>query len=69
MMRKLYWTIMLVGGYVWVVTSGNEDLVLKLALDRGKAIYKATVAWFDDAPIDFHVKQEKEQKKRSRRWD
>ena len=63
-MRKLLWTIILLGSYVWLVTSGHEEFVL----DSGKAIYKAIVTWFDGASVDFQLKKEK-QKKRSRRWD
>lgn len=63
-MRKLFWTIVLVGGYVWVISSGREDLVFQ----QGKAIYKMIVEWFDDATIEFNVKNEKP-KKRYRRWD
>lgn len=64
-MRRLLWMIIFLGGYVWLVTSGHDDFVL----ERGKDIYKALVVWFDDAQIDFHLKNEKTVKKRSRRWD
>ena len=64
MLRKLLWTIIFVGGYVWLVSTGHEDIVL----DRGKALYKALVSWLDDAEFDFQLKKDKP-KKRSRRWD
>ena len=63
-MRKLLWMIMLLGGYVWLVTQGRDTFVL----EQGKALYQAVVTWFDDAQLDFHLKKENP-KKRSRRWD
>lgn len=64
-MRKLLWMILLFAAYVWVMTSGHDRMVV----DQGKAIYRAIIAWFDDAEIDCQVKQEKKSKKRTRRWD
>lgn len=63
-MRKLLWMIMLIGGYVWLVTSGRDEFVL----DQGKKLYQAVISWFDDAQVDFQWKSEKN-KKKSRRWD
>lgn len=63
-MRRLFWIALLLGGYFWVVTSGNDHLLLS----KGKQIYEALVAWFDDAEIDGQFKKSKE-KKRLRRWD
>ncbi len=63
-MRKLLYTILFVGAYFWLVTSGREDLVL----EHGKALYKMIITWFDDATVDFQLSAEKP-KKRSRRWD
>ena len=63
-MRKLLWMILLIGGYVWLVTSGHDEFVYT----QGKSIYKAAVAWFEDAELDFQLRKEKD-KKRSRRWD
>ena len=61
--------IVLFGAYVWVMTSGNDRMVLQY----GKSIYQAVVAWLDDAEIDYQVKPNKTKKavakKRSRRWD
>lgn len=64
-MRKLLWMILLFGAYIWIVTSGNDRLVL----EQGKSIYQAFVAWFDDAEIDWQMKQKQQSKKKSRRWD
>lgn len=65
-MRKLLWMILMFGAYVWLMTSGHDRMVL----DQGKNVYQALVSWFDDAEIDFQMKQKKEKaKKRSRRWD
>jgi hypothetical protein len=57
--------IVLFGAYVWVMTSGHERFVF----NQIKAVFNGLVAWFDDAEVDFQVKQEKKAKKRSRRWD
>jgi hypothetical protein len=62
-MRKILWMIFLFGAYIWTVTSGNDQAML----EKGKFLYKALVAWFDDADLDFQVKKEKARKK-SRRW-
>lgn len=65
-MRRLLWMILFLCGYLWAMTSGHDQMIL----DQGKAIYKAVVAWLDDAEIDFQMKQKtKKQKKRPRRWD
>lgn len=63
-MRKLLWMIMLIGGYVWLITSGRDEFVL----DQAKVVYKALVSWFDDAQVDFQLKNDTN-KKKSRRWD
>lgn len=63
-MRKLLWMILFFAVYVWVMSSGRDQMVL----EQGKAIYQALVAWFDDAEIEFRGKP-KEGKKKSRRWD
>lgn len=55
----------LFGAYIWVITSGNDQMIL----DRGKEIYKAVIVWFDGADVDFQLKKDKVSKKRSRRWD
>ncbi len=64
-MRKLLWMILLFGVYVWLVTSGHDRLVLQ----QGKAVYRALVSWFDDAEVDFQMKEQQKSKKRCRRWD
>lgn len=65
-MRRLLWMIILFGAYVWVMTSGHD----RMLLEQGKAAFNAILAWFDDAEVDFQVKQqENKPKKRSRRWD
>ena len=58
--------ILFFGMYVWVMTSGHEQMVIR----HGKTIYQALVSWFDDADVDFQMKPNKKTvKKRSRRWD
>jgi hypothetical protein len=67
-MRKLLWMIMLFGAYIWVMTSGHDDLVL----ETGKWAYRQVVDWFEDAEVDFQIKQEIPKKKprlKERRWD
>lgn len=55
---------MLIGGYVWLITSGRDEFVL----DQAKVVYQALVSWFDDAQVDFQLKNDTN-KKKSRRWD
>ena len=65
-MRRIFWTLLLFGAYIWSMTSGHDRTIL----NQGKNIYNALVAWFDDADVDFQVKQQKQKaKKKSRRWD
>lgn len=62
-MRKLFWMGLLLGGYFWAVTSGNDQFLLQ----RGKWAYEALVSWFEDADLDFQLKKD-QNKKNSRRW-
>ena len=64
MLRKLFWLIILFGAYIWVLTSGHDDMIL----EKGKEAYQALVSWFDGAEVDFQLKKS-HTKKRSRRWD
>lgn len=68
-MRKLLWMIFLFGAYMWMMTSGHDQMVI----DQSKNLYRAVVAWFDDAEVDFQVsgaqKSKTKVKKRSRKWD
>lgn len=65
-MRKLFWMIIFFGVYVWLITSGKDEVVL----DRAKQIYRACIAWLEDAEIDFQTKEKgKAAKKKARRWD
>lgn len=66
-MRKLLWTILLFAAYVWVMSSGHDQIIMR----QGKYLYNALVSWFDDAEVDFQVKHTKvsKHKKKSRRWD
>ncbi len=64
-MRKLLWMALLFGIYIWAMTSGHDQMIL----EQGKNLYRALISWFDDAEIDFQVKQKEKGKKRSRRWD
>ena len=50
-MRKILWMIVLLGVYIWLVTSGNDRIVL----ETGKSIYQSVVNWFDDAEIDYQL--------------
>jgi hypothetical protein len=63
-MRKLLWMILCLGAYLWLVTSGHDEFVLR----QGQAVYEAFISWFDDAEMDFQLKKEKV-KKKGRRWD
>ena len=67
-MRRFFWIALLLGGYFWMVTTGNEELVL----DRAKFIYTSIARWFEDAELDFQLKPQKKsspkKQDRSRRW-
>lgn len=63
-MRRLFWLIILVGGYLWLLTSGRDQFVLQ----KAKAVYEFVSEWIDDADADFQLKNNKS-KKKSRRWD
>lgn len=63
-MRKMLWILILLGGYIWLSTSGKSDLVL----EQGKILYQTLITWLEDAEVDFQLKAEKG-KKRSRRWE
>lgn len=67
-MRKLFWLCLFLGGYVWMILTGNEELVL----ERGRALYKLVAEWFEDADLDFQYKESKSKnskRSRARRWD
>ena len=68
-MRRFGWLALLFGGYIWMVVTGNEQLVL----ERGKALYHLIAHWFEGADFDFHLEGQKKgspsKHSRSRRWD
>lgn len=64
-MRKVFWLFVFFALYVWLLNSGNDRLVI----EQGRAFYQALVSWFDDAEVDFQIKQKNKLKKKSRRWD
>ena len=66
-MGRLFWFILFFGGYLWMVTTENEQLVL----EKGKALYQMVSNWLSDADIDFQIKKKEfsKNKNRSRRWD
>ena len=61
---KLFWLAILVGGYLWILTSGHDQFILQ----KGKALYQSIAQWIEDADADFQLKNTKG-KKKSRRWD
>ena len=63
-MRKLFWLIVLVGGYFWVLTSGRDQFLFQ----KAKSVVEFVTQWIDDADADFQLKNPKS-KKKSRRWD
>jgi hypothetical protein len=65
-MKKIFWIILLVFGYVWVVTTGHQEFIL----GQGRHLYEIISEWFDDADVDFQVQSKPEiTKKKARRWD
>ncbi len=63
-MRRLFWLIFLLGGYLWVLTSGHDDFLMS----KAKAIYEMAANWISTAETDFQLKKEKHNKK-TRRWE
>lgn len=63
-MRRLFWLIFLLGGYLWILTSGHDDFVLA----KSKAVYETVTDWISSAEADFHLKKDK-QRKKHRRWE
>ena len=63
-MRRLFWLIIMVGAYLWVLTSGRDQFLVQ----KAKAVYEFVYNWIDDADADFQLKNTKS-KKKSRRWD
>lgn len=68
-MRKFFWLCLFLGGYIWMVTTGNEALVL----ERCKVVYNLIGNWLKDADIDFQVKKNHKvsdhKRERHKRWD
>lgn len=64
-MRKILWMALFFFAYLWLMTSGHDHFVM----EQGKTLYRAFVSWFDDAEVDFQMKQGKKNQKKSRRWD
>jgi hypothetical protein len=63
-MRRLFWLILLLGGYLWILTSGHDDFVL----EKTKAVYELVTNWVSSADADFHVKKDKP-RTRHNRWE
>jgi len=63
-MRRLFWLLIMVGAYLWVLTSGRDQFLAQ----KAKAVYEFVYNWIEDADADFQLKNTKP-KKKSRRWD
>jgi len=66
-MNKMLWIVLLLGAYIWIVSTGHEQFVL----DQSKRVYHFVATWLSDAKVDFQVEQKPipAKKKRPRRWD
>jgi hypothetical protein len=66
-MRRIFWLLLFLGGYVWMITTENELFVL----EKGRALYQLVANWFQDAEVDLQIKKKEvsKNKHRSRRWD
>ena len=65
-MRKFFWLIFLLGGYLWVLTSGLVEFLLA----KGKALYETVANWIAGADVDFHLaKKDKPRPSKHRRWE
>jgi len=62
-MRRLFWLIVLIGGYMWFSTSDKDHFIL----EKARALYEFASNWVKDADVDFQLKDNP--KKKSRRWD
>jgi hypothetical protein len=62
-MRRLFWLIIMLGAYMWILTSGRDHFLL----EKAKAIYEFASKWINDADADFQLKNSS--KKRSHRWN
>jgi hypothetical protein len=62
-MFKIFWLILLLGAYLWVLTSDHDEFIIS----KAKALYETVIGWVDNADSDFHLKKEKP--KKHRRWD
>ena len=63
-MRRLFWLMIMVGAYLWILTSGRDQFLVQ----KAKAVYEFVYNWIEDADADFQLKNTKP-KKKSRRWD
>lgn len=66
-MKRLFWSFLILGSYIWSVSTGRDQFVL----EQGKRVVHMVMAWFSDAEVDFQVQQHTAppKKKKSRRWD
>lgn len=58
-MRKIFWSLLFLFGYLYLSTSGKE----RVFVEKAKALYQWVSAWLESAELDFHL--EKEGRKRS----
>lgn len=64
-MRRLFWLMIMVGAYLWILTSGRDQFFVQ----KAKAVYEFVYNWIEDADADFQLKNNTKSKKKSRRWD
>lgn len=62
-MRKILWTVIFFLVYVYVTTSGKDQVIL----ETGRSLYETISNWLDHAELDFHLKKEPAKKTR-RSW-
>jgi len=66
-MRKLFLISLLLGGYIWMKSSGNEEIVI----EKCKLVYKMVINWFEDIDVDYHIQQKNPSRRKQdhpRRW-
>lgn len=61
-MRRIFWLMILVGAYLWVLTSGNDEWITA----KAKSFYETLVSWIDQSDRDFHLNKDKHKKKHRR---
>jgi hypothetical protein len=64
-MKRIFWLAILVGSYIWVLTSGHDEYFL----EKGKLVFSSCKAWLEQAETDLQIPKKSKERKKIRRWD